>query len=168
MKRSPEEMLAEFHRLYDIFEAIEDAVHNQDGTYWTAGFGRLIHSRTTQLDRVAKGEFPPGEIVLGTRQAIRGTTDQLVGLLQDDPATGEKALATYRARTGRDYWDDVEPPKKLLAIILKRGRIRDAAEHRWLHGRLADAKSPLRAAEAALAQRILAEFEGSISPKDSA
>ena len=167
MKRTPEEMIAEFHRLYDISEIIDDCVYNQDGTYWTTGFGRLIHSRATMLDRVAKGEFPPGEIVLGTRQAIRNTTDDLIRLLQNDPAAGEAALANYRARTGRDYWDDAEPPKKLLSIILKRGYLLDVAEERWLVARLADETSPPRPDDAARARDLLAVFAARPTPKET-
>ena len=165
MKRTQEEMIAEFHRLYTIFETIEDCLHNQDGEYWTTGFGRLIHSRAAQLDRVVKGEFPPGEIVLGTLQAINGTSAELVRLLRDDPATAERALAAYRDRMGRDYWQDAKPPKALIKVILQRGRLLDEAEGRlladWLAGGEAGRAKP---AEVTLARDILARFREAAEP----
>jgi hypothetical protein len=146
MKRSPDAMIAEFHRLYTIFETIEDCLHNQDGTYWTTGFGRLIHSRQAQLDRVADGEFPAGEIVRGTLQAINDTSAELVRLLASDPATAEQALASYRDRMGHDYWQDAKPPKALIKVILQRGRLLDGAEYRlldaWLAQNVAAGQSP--------------------------
>ncbi|MBK7929818.1 MAG: hypothetical protein IPJ98_20780 [Bryobacterales bacterium] len=165
MKRTQEEMIAEFHRLYTIFETIEDCLHNQDGEYWTTGFGRLIHSRAAQLERVVKGEFPPGEIVLGTLQAINSTSAELVRLLRDDPATAGRALAAYRDRTGRDYWQDAKPPKALIKVILQRGRLLDEAEGRlladWLAGAAAARAKP---AEVTLARDILARFGAAGEP----
>lgn len=167
MKRTAEDMRAEFHRLYDIFEAIEDAIHNHDGSYWTTGFGRLIHSRAAQLDRVAQGEFPLGEIVLGTKQAISSATEQVISLLQNDTVAGGAALARYRAQRGRDYWDDVAPPKKLLSVILKRGCILDVAERRWLTARLADSATPLRPEDAVRVRGLLAEFAAAPTQQDA-
>ncbi|MBN8730348.1 MAG: hypothetical protein J0L64_07405 [Acidobacteria bacterium] len=164
MKRTREEMIAEFHRLYTIFETIEDCLHNQDGAYWTTGFGRLVRSRAAQLERVVKGEFPPGEIVLGTLQAINDTSAELVSQLRDDPAKAEQALAAYRERTGRDYWQDAKPPKALIKVILKRGRLLDEAEGRLLDGWLAEATGRGKPAEMTLAKDILARFREAAEP----
>jgi hypothetical protein len=159
MRRTSEQVLAEFHRLSDCFERITDCL-TMAGFFVPQELRHLIVTRERMVGWIAEGKATPSQILAGVREALNDCSETLTHLLADTPEKAAAILACYRASAGRDYWADAGHPKRMLTAILRRGRLRDETEARLIGSCLADLdQTTLRADQIAAAQGLLAEFE---------
>ncbi|MFY0618445.1 hypothetical protein [Shimia sp.] len=107
------------------------------------------------LSFVESGKANFSQICAGTREAINDDLE----LLEEEPEKAAVFLQTYKALSGRDLWDDVEPPTTVVKALLKRGRLHSAEEFRLLKGQL-DAQR-LSNADSDKAESMLGAFEDS-------
>ncbi len=158
MRRTSEQVLAEFHRMYDFLGALTDC---WDEVLSTTHATRM-HSREIMLGALSKGATA-SDILRGTQEALNDRSEELMDLLQDRPAIAHAILRGYREKQGRDLWDDIGHPMKLLKRILKRQRITDETEYRLLSAYLGNqTQQLLKLDEMEKAGVMLSQFEASM------
>ena len=112
-RRTREELLAEFHRLSDIFELFVEFDLSRKTESDAARYRSLIPTREDMLADVEGGGSTLSQVVAGTREAINDQNEMMgFGAEEGDPFVPE-FLAFYRARTGRDYYDDAGNPRNM-------------------------------------------------------
>ena len=138
MRRTSKQALAELHRLYDFFEALDDcwADPADDTEVQRRRKSRVSRERT--LGALTSGHATASQLSQGVREALNDFSEQIMHLLQDNPKGAQNILRRYRERQGRELWDDIGHPKKLLKQILKRGRINNETEYLLLTAHLGD------------------------------
>jgi hypothetical protein len=141
MRRTSQQVMAEFHRLYDCFETITDCMHNRDGNYWTTGTGRHIVTRARMLEWIAEKKATPSQVLSGAQEGLNDCSEELTHMLTVDVVAAERAFTQYKSRTGRDYWEDAGHPRKQVKVILKRGRILNDVEYRLLNAWVSDTEN---------------------------
>jgi hypothetical protein len=127
-RRSKEELIAEFHRLYDLFEtltACQEPLFDPDDFKW---FNEHVPTREHMLECLADGKVTASELVQGTQQGVNDYLSDIEGALEDEPEKAKLVLVAYKERTGRNLFDDVGNPKKTAKLIFKRGKIENDTE----------------------------------------
>jgi hypothetical protein len=126
-RRSSEELLAEFHKRYDILEAIRECFMPSVNFFSTPEENGNTQ-REGMLRAVETGETTLSQVISGINMAIVDMFGFVEDIIECDSAHVKVALACYKAKTGRDYWSDEANPKALLKAIIKRGLISDDEE----------------------------------------
>lgn len=137
-RRTKQELLAEFHRLFDIFELFVEFQIAWETERDGASLWPRVPSREDDLADVENGGATLSQSVSGLRDAVNDQNEMLGYAAEEGDPFVPKFLAFYRARTGRDYYDDAGSPRKMGRLILKRGHIADATEYRLINGILSD------------------------------
>jgi len=102
-RRSKEEVLAEFHWLYDCFEAFLAAHGPVEGI----DYAQLpVISRNEMLGWLDKGRTP-SQLVAGVRSALADQVKAMRYLPRDNPAKGAALHANYLALRGRSLEEDI-------------------------------------------------------------
>ena len=130
-RRTKDELLAEFHRLYDVFETIWDIRCEMDVE--VAEYQHLAMSREEMLELVDRKQTTLSQAIGGTMEAIN---DYAVGYEMQSPsetATYTAFLDRYHKRTGRHFFQDIGRPTSTAKAILRRGRIADETEYQILN-----------------------------------
>lgn len=162
-RRTKEELLKEFHRLSDIFELTFEFQLSRRSEADVAWMRDSVPSRDDMLSWVERGEATLSQIVSGTREAINDNNEELSHAMQDSDPYAVEFLAFYRDRTGRDYYDDAGHPKKMARAILRRGKIEDETEWRFINGILSDTtQTTFKEKDVARLNRMLGQFEGDV------
>lgn len=166
VRRTKEEMLAEYHRLFDIFDVVADFMveerEREREPEAATQIRESIPAREDWLRRLSLGGVSLSQILSGLRQALNDWNEQLAHSLQDGTSHAHEFLANYLARTGRHYFDDVPGQRKAARIILKRGVIRSGEEFRLISGVVSDkAQTVFAPDEFDRAGDMLAAFERS-------
>lgn len=159
-RRTKDELLAEFHRLYDIFETADEFRLRRLGVADAERDRGFTPTRERMLTQLGQQGVTLSQLIAGTREAINDTSEMYGD--PDDSRNGEARAfhAFYRERTGRDWFADAGNPAKMARAILQRGRIRDETEWRLLTAVLADTEQTVLAgADAARAEAMLTAFE---------
>ncbi len=159
-RRSRAELLAEHDRLRSCLDALAAALgpvlEPAIPGYLTAGLIPADDMRAA----VERGEASASEVMAGAREALNDLTGAVADLQRRAPEQAQQVLEDYRRRTGRDLWSDAGHPKRMLAAILRRGRLRDETEARLVTEYLADTSQILlTAAQIDKANRMMAEFQ---------
>ena len=142
-RRSTEEVLAEFHRVSDRFEALLAVLRTVIPGFMLIDGVDHVTPRADMLRWVAEKKATASEILSGVREALDELVLAVVDAQRVEPAMGRAILDQYKARTGRALWDDVGPPKKFVLAILRRGRIETEDEARLINEILSDLGSSL-------------------------
>lgn len=126
-RRSKEQMLAEFHRIYDVSEVLFD-IGCEIGLY-DAEDRKLLISRARYLELVKNREATLSQCISGIMQAINDFV-----LLPSDASTEEVALHgyvrhRYKEMTGSNLFSDLEDPVSLAKKIVKKAKITTDEEH---------------------------------------
>lgn len=157
-RRTRDQILAEHARLSTVFETAIDILCEIDPA-WQAN-RHLILTRDQALAAVAAGRATPSEILRGLQA---GLNDLMAHPDFADPErdpVGALLAARYRERTGRSLLADAGDPRKTIARILKRNRIRNETEAQLLMEMLNDTgRTALPPADYAAANRLIAAFE---------
>ncbi|WP_157056530.1 hypothetical protein [Pseudorhodobacter aquimaris] len=98
--------MAEFHWLYDCFEASMAAHAPIEGIDYSC-----VPSRVQMLGRLGKG-LSPSQLVSGVRSALGDAAKVMRILPKDNPAKGAALHANYAAIRGRSLEDDIALAKK--------------------------------------------------------
>jgi len=163
-RRTSQEVIEEFHRLYDCFEVISECMFGDGGIPGMESALENTIPRARMLQFVDEKKVTASEIVSGTREALNDTTEELLILQEDNPEDVKRILANYRKRTGRDYWQDAGHPKKMINAILKRGTIADETEFRLVNAYLGNLdQTVMTPKQVEKANEILAHFEENYS-----
>ena len=133
-RRSKEEMRAEFDRLSEIFELFLE--FEMSKMHWEEAerTRKLVPTPEQMLAMVGVNGTTMSHIIAGTREAINDNNQCLSEMIEDGDSFAREFLAFYRARTGRDYFDDAGHPKKMARAIFKSGEIADETEFRLMMG----------------------------------
>jgi hypothetical protein len=107
-RRSKEQVLAEFHWLYDCFEAFLAAHGPVEGIDYQE---LPIISRAEMLGWLETGATP-SQIVAGVRSVLSDATGAMRHLPRDNPAKGATLHANYLAIRGRSLAEDVAIAKE--------------------------------------------------------
>lgn len=107
-RRSKEQVLAEFHWLYDCFEAFLAAHGPVEGIDYAS---QPITTREQMLGRLGKGHTP-SQLVAGVRSALGDAMGAMRYLPRDNPAKGAALHANYQALRGRSLEDDIALAKQ--------------------------------------------------------
>ncbi|WP_108879696.1 hypothetical protein [Anderseniella sp. Alg231-50] len=129
MRRTKEEMLQEFHRLYDIIETYEEFLVTQMDTEEAAEYVDDTISRQQMLTALERNELTLSEAVSGVRQAINDNNFDLADSVNCDDDHLSDFLNFYKTRTGRTYYDDAGCVKNMARAIFGRGKIADDTEY---------------------------------------
>lgn len=135
-RRSKEEILQEFHRLSDAFEAALD-MQEKLCPKWREE-RCLVLSRGDMLKHVENGKATASQILSGTREAV---SDLIGGMgldSADPPPFAAAFLSDYRRTTGRDFFADAGRPHQRVKSLHKRGTVKSDEEFRLLMGVLND------------------------------
>lgn len=162
MRRTSTQALAEFHRLYDFFEAVDDCWADPADVTEVQRRRKSRVSRERMLGALTSGHATASQLSQGVRQALNDSSEQIMHLLHDNPKAAQNILCRYRERQGRELWDDIGHPKKLLKQILRRGRINNETEYLLLTAHLGDQEQQLMSPdETERAETMLIQFENS-------
>ena len=158
-RRSHEELIAEFHRLCDAFDCIDECAYLGYFDPERMGGCRMgPYRREAALAWLADKTATPAQIVAGAREALSDCSLGLLDVLRNDPTRFRAILERYRARTARDYFEDAGHPKKMLKVLLRRGRLNDAAEYGLLDAFLSDVSSSMTEAERQKGEALVAAY----------
>lgn len=127
-RRTKEEILQEFHRLSDAFEAALDM--HEDLCPEMREHRHLVLTRDDMLKQVDNGKATASQILSGTREAV---SDLFQGLGLDaanPPPFAAEFLAEYRRTTGRDFFADAGRPHQRVKSLIKRGTFTSDEEFR--------------------------------------
>lgn len=108
-----------------------------------AEYSASILSREHLLSLVAKGEATMSTIVGGTREALNDINEMLGYSIEEGDTFASDFFAFYKRRTGREYYSDAGNPKKMARQILRRSKIIDATEYRFIDGILGNAEQTI-------------------------
>lgn len=111
-RRSKEQVLAEFHWLYDCFEAFNAAHSPLEGSECQALLQSTVITRARMLGWLDNGHTPT-QIVSGVRSALSDCQKTMRMLPKDNPAKGAALLASYFALRGRSLEDDIALAKEI-------------------------------------------------------
>lgn len=163
-RRSSEEVLAEFHRLSDVFEPIVEC--------WSANWefepgmptrDELLSSipkRETLVAKLERGDATAGELLAMVQTGLDDLSTTFAMGWAAREATASAVLDCYRAKTGRGFFEDAGHPDRLARSILRRGHIEDEAQYRLLMELVsAGGANLLTRAQTAKAKRLMAAFE---------
>jgi hypothetical protein len=107
-RRSREQVLAEFHWLYDCFDAFLAAHGPVEGIDYTH---LPVTSRQTMIGWLEKGHTP-SQLVAGVRSALGDAAGAMRHLPRDNPAKGAALHANYFAIRGRTLDEDIALAKQ--------------------------------------------------------
>ncbi len=110
-RRTKEQVLAEFHWLYDCFEAFCAAHGPLEGEEYQALLQSTVITRDQMLGWLEKGHTP-SQIVSGVRSGLADCLATMRILPKDDPAKGAALHANYFALRGRSLADDIALAKQ--------------------------------------------------------
>lgn len=162
-RRSREELKAEFDRLYDVFELFLEFELSQVDEEHAAFRKSLVPTREQVLSLVGKDGVTMSNIVDGTRQAINDQNEMLSIAAEDGEPFASEFLEFYKARTGRNYFDDAGNLSKIARTIFKRGEIADEMEFRLLMGVLNNVEQTVfKGKEVERVSEMLYRFEQSV------
>lgn len=164
-RRTREEMLAEFHRLYDCFECLDQTINRLFPSPPELQLTGPI-SRDEMLSFVQNGKATLSQICSGAREGINDSLDVWQDLQDEDHAKADLFLQTYKALSGHDLWEDVDTPKTVVKALLKNGNLHSAEEFRLLKAQLDDQRTTLSGKDRNKAEGMLAEFEDSYQGDD--
>ena len=105
-RRSREQVLAEFHHLYDCFQAALDAGGPIAG-FFDVKDGEYA-SRQRMLDWMDDGKSTASGLVAGVRSALSDITRGLGDLERNRPDDAVQFHALYRGLRGRQLAEDIE------------------------------------------------------------
>lgn len=163
VRRTKEEMRAEFDRLSDIFELYCEFERSKMSKERAENHRSLVTSREEMISWVEQGKATMSDIVAGTREAINDTNEMLSYSVEDRTSYASEFFAFYRERTGRDYYDDAGHPKKMARKILKRGEILDETEYRLIDGVLSNVEQTVfKDNEIARVNEMLSRFASNV------
>lgn len=100
-RRNKEQVLAEFHWLYDCFEAFLAAHAPLEGVDYSA-----VTTRAEMLGGLEAGRTP-SQLVAGVRSALADQVKAMRILPKDNPAKGQALVANYLALRGRSLEADI-------------------------------------------------------------
>lgn len=106
MRRSKEQVLAEFHWLYDCFEAFMSAHGPLEGIDYSA-----VITRAQMLCWLDKGSSP-SQLVAGVRSGLGDAVRTMRILPKDNPAKGSALHSNYFAIRGRSLDEDIALAKE--------------------------------------------------------
>lgn len=107
-RRSREQVLAEFHWLYDCFDAFLAAHGPVEGI----DYGTFpVITRAEMLRWLERGQTP-SQLVAGMRSALGDATGAMRHLPNDNPAKGAALHANYFALRGRSLEEDIALAKQ--------------------------------------------------------
>jgi hypothetical protein len=127
-RRSKQELIVEFHRLYDVLETLNACMGPLYDPELADILNEGIASRELMLSFLSTKKATASELVGGTEQALN---DMLLGLeyaLQDEPENAALVFESYAKKTGRNLYDDAGNPQKIAKAIVKRGSISNDTE----------------------------------------
>jgi hypothetical protein len=102
-RRSKGEVLAEFHWLYDCFEAFLAAHGPVEGI----DYAQLpVISRNDMIGWLDRGGTP-SQVVAGVRSALADQVKTMRNLPRDNPSKGAALHANYLALRGRNLEEDI-------------------------------------------------------------
>lgn len=133
-QRTKAELLAEARRI----GALYDAWREFQLTYGPPERAARMRETTCPSEQWFAGAGRGGptlsQLIEGTRQAVNDASETITDAVEQGWPEGKGFLNFYRARTGRDWYDDAGDPAKASRAILKRGRIRNETEWYVLEG----------------------------------
>lgn len=127
-RRSKEELIAEFHRLYDIFETLNLCMEPIYGAECLAMMKENVIKRDRMLEWLSEGTATASEIVQGTQEGLNDTLLSLQYAMEDKPEKVETVLTAYKQKTGRHLYADTGNPLQIVKAIVRRGRIENDTE----------------------------------------
>lgn len=107
-RRSKEQVLAEFHWLYDCFDAFLAAHGPVEGIDYAT---LPVTSRQTMLAWMDKGHTA-SQLVAGVRSGLTDAAGAMRHLPRDNPAKGAALHANYLALRGRSLEEDIALAKQ--------------------------------------------------------
>jgi hypothetical protein len=134
VRRSKEELRAEFNRLSDIFGLFCEFERSRMSPARAAEHRSLVAGPEKMLSWVEEGKATMSQIIAGTREAINDQNEMLGYSAEAGDSFAPEFLAFYKEKTGRDYYDDAGHPRKMARMILKRNEIVDETEFRLING----------------------------------
>lgn len=162
-RRSKEEMLTEFHRLYEVFEVFCDFKRSRMSPEAAAKNRSEIPTKEQVLSLVAGKRATLSQIIAGTREAINDQNSDLSEHMEVGDEFVSELFHYYRQRTGRDYFADVGHPKTMARTILRRGKIIDETEFRLISDTLSNVdQTVFKGDEVELANQMVFRFEDAV------
>jgi len=163
-RRNADEILAEFHRLSDIFDLFNEFVAIQKGPVAGAEYLSSILTREQSLYAVARKETTLSQITSGTRQAVNDQNVVLADIAEEGDPFATDFFEFYKTRTGRNYYDDAGCIKKMARAIFRRGEIADETEYYLLKEFLIDTmQSVFKPKELKALSLMMASYEDSVA-----
>jgi len=106
VRRSKEQILAEFHWLYDCFQAFTAAHGQLEGEEYQALWQSTVVTRNQMLARLEKG-YTPSQLVAGVRSGLSDCVKTMRILPRDNPVKGAALNAAYASLRGRGLEEDI-------------------------------------------------------------
>jgi hypothetical protein len=114
VRRTEEQVMAEFHWLYDCFESF-NAAYAPLISLEEQGFRDAhIVSRREMLGWLDRGQTP-SRLVSGVRSGLRDHLNTMKHLPKDNPAHASMLMANYLTIRGRTLFEDVALAKEAQA-----------------------------------------------------
>lgn len=111
-RRSKEQLLAEFHWLYDCFEAFHAAHGPLEGEEYQKLWQSTVITRAQMLGWLENGHTA-SQILAGVRSALNDCVRTMRILQKDNPAKGAALHANYAAIRGRSLEGDIALAKEV-------------------------------------------------------
>jgi len=158
-RRTKEEVIAEFKRLYHCFEDMIDQI-NAHGPADVYHDKSMLIPLSAYLEGIENGEFTASEALAGAKEGVDGNGLFLLEEIEKDPDAVAAMLKGYHEKTGRDYWSDAGDPKKAVKAVLKRGYAETEDEYYLIKEVVCDVDNSLIAnRDRPKAERIMDDFE---------
>lgn len=98
--------MAEFHWLYDCFEAFTAAHGQLEGEEYQALLQSTVVTRDQMLARLEKGHTP-SQLVAGVRSGLSDCVKTMRILPKDNPVNGAALKASYASLRDRSLEEDI-------------------------------------------------------------
>lgn len=159
VRRTKQEMLEEFDRIFNIYELIQEFIRSQSSPIQLQLLTRKP-TRDQMLAQVGTNGISLSALILGVRSAISEHSDDLRECIEDGDEFASDFFKFYREKTGRNYFHDAGNPTKIARQILKRGQIRNEIEFRLITDVLNDVEQAVfNPDEISLVNSMMERFE---------
>jgi len=158
-RRTKEELIATLKTKYQIFDTMADCIDACGPEDIVMGKD-MFTPLQSYLDWIDSGECTASQAVGAMQEALNEHGLFLLELIDERPAYAEAILNEYQSRTGRDFWQDADNPKRAIAAILATQSLKTEADYYLLKEAVVDMSSTvLRQKDRPLAEQLLHGFE---------
>ncbi|MEM9756810.1 MAG: hypothetical protein AAF914_12485 [Pseudomonadota bacterium] len=159
-RRTQAELITEIGRLAQCHAAIIDCLNAHAGDGWDYHGPGVTLPVESYIADIEAGRITASQALGAWRETLNELAFAVAEMVTDGAGSASPALVAYRVRTGRVFWEDAGHPKKLIAAMLKRGRIDDEADYYLIRNAIDDGNASLLTdRQRQKAQALLAAYE---------